>query len=94
MNKTEIIEHLATESGCSKVSCEKMVSLIIKSITHGLQKEGKVQIAGFGTFTVRSRKAHSVRHPQTGEMLQLNKSRTVGFRPGSELKYTVNDENK
>ena len=91
MNKREMLEHLATESGCSKATCEKMVSLIIKGISHGLITDGKVQLTGFGTFEVRSRKAHESRHPRTGESIYLNTSKTVGFRPGSKLKNDINN---
>lgn len=90
MNKREMLKHLSDETGCSKTFCEKMISLMTKGIAHGLKTDGKVQLAGFGTFEVRSRKAHQARHPQTGKNIHISETKTVGFRPGTELKIVIN----
>ncbi len=94
MNKTELIEAVAgnQELNCaSKAEAERCVNAVIDGVKEGLrQKNGKVQLVGFGSFTVRERKARKGRNPQTGETINIPASKTVGFTPGQALKAMVN----
>jgi DNA-binding protein HU-beta len=91
MNKADLIhevqKHLGAE--CSKAHAERAVNALIASIQKGLKKDKEVQIVGFGTFAVKSRKARTGRNPQNGEAIQIKASRTVGFRAGASLKSSV-----
>ncbi len=92
MNKAELIDLLMTnkEAGFdSKASAERAVNAVIGAIEQGITKDKKVQIVGFGTFVVRDRKARTGRNPQTGQEIKIKASRTVGFKPGKELKDQV-----
>jgi len=66
-----------------------MVETIFHKITEGLQSDGKVQIQGFGTFQRKERKARMGINPQTKEPMQIPASRTVGFKPGQDLKSKI-----
>jgi DNA-binding protein HU-beta len=53
------------------------------------KKDKAVQLVGFGTFRVKTRKARKGRNPKTGEVIKIPASKTVTFKPGSELKKTI-----
>ena len=88
MNKAELIEDVQRNLGtdCSKAHAERALNALLTSIQSGLKKDKEVQITGFGTFAVRDRKARMGRNPQTNEPMPIQASRTVGFRPGTNLK--------
>lgn len=91
MNKADLIsgvqKHLGVE--CSKAHAERVVQAFLAAVEEGLQTDGEVQIVGFGTFSVKHRKARMGTHPRTKEPIQVAASRTVGFRPGASLKASI-----
>ena len=91
MNKADLITAVQHELGaeCSKAHAERTVNAFLAAVEKGLQRDGEVQIVGFGTFQVRERKARTGRNPQTKEPMQIAASRTVGFRPGTTLRSRV-----
>ncbi len=91
MNKADLIAEIQNQLGaeCSKAHAERAVNAFLLAVEKGLQADGEVQIVGFGTFSVRHRKARMGRNPQTNEPIQIAASRTVGFRPGTGLKNSV-----
>lgn len=89
MNKAELIESVAKELGSSKAEADRIVSAVLEGIQKGIKKDKKVQLIGFGTFDVRQRKARTGRNPRTGEEIKIKASKTVGFKPGKELKSKV-----
>ncbi len=88
MNKAQLIEDVQRQLGaeCSKAQAERVVNTVLGSIQSGLQREGAVQLVGFGTFQVKARKARMGRNPQTNEPMQIAASKTVGFKAGTKLK--------
>jgi DNA-binding protein HU-beta len=89
MNKAELIDLIMADkkSGFdSKASAERAINAVVDGIRAGVLKDKKVQIVGFGTFTVRDRKARIGRNPQTGQEIKIKASKTVGFKPGKQLK--------
>lgn len=91
MNKAELITTVQTELGtdCSKAHAERTVNAVLDGIKRGLNKDKVVQLVGFGTFSVKTRKARTGRNPQTGEQIQIKASRTVGFKAGANLKEEI-----
>lgn len=91
MNKAELIESVQKTLGeeCSRAHAERCVNAIVQSISKGLKKDRSVQIVGFGTFMVKNRKPRVGRNPQTGQEIQIPASKTVGFKPGSQLKASI-----
>ena len=89
MNKAELIDMVCAskEAGCdSKASAERAVNAVIDGIKLGIKKNSKVQLVGFGSFNVRTRKARTGRNPQTGETIKIKESKTVSFAPGQGFK--------
>jgi DNA-binding protein HU-beta len=85
MNKAELVEYVAKAAELTKKSAEEAVDAFLDGIKKGVKKGG-VQLVGFGSFTVASRKGRMGRNPKTGEPIKIKPSKTVKFRPGKEFK--------
>ena len=88
MTKAELIEKLYSkhEGQLTKRLVSDMVDGVFESMTATIKKEKRFSYPGFGTWMVRSRKARKGRNPQTGEVIKIKASKTVGFRPAKALK--------
>ncbi|MCM3725806.1 HU family DNA-binding protein [Neobacillus cucumis] len=89
MNKTELVNAVATQAELAKKDATKAVDVLLETISNALAKEEKIQLIGFGTFEVRERAARTGRNPQTGEEIQIPASKIPAFKPGKELKEAV-----
>ena len=90
MNKAELVEALAKETGATKKAAEQSLNAIKEIISKSLKKGDKVQLVGFGSFEVRKRAARKGRNPQTGEEIKIPASKSPVFKAGKALKDTVN----
>jgi DNA-binding protein HU-beta len=85
MNKADLIEYVAKQTDMTKRNAEDAVNATLEGIKKNVKKGG-VQIVGFGSFTVASRKGRMGRNPQTGDPIKIKPSKTVKFRPGKDFK--------
>jgi len=85
MNKGELIEKVAKNSGLSKTDAEKALASILDAIAEAVATGEKVTLIGFGTFSVSERAAREGRNPQTGETMQIPAKKIVKFKAGSKL---------
>ena len=90
MNKAELIESIANTADLSKASAGRALDAAIEAITKALKKGDTITLVGFGTFSVRHRKARMGRNPRTGEEIQIKASKVPGFKPGKALKDAIN----
>ncbi len=91
MNKAELVEAIAKSTKLSKAEVEKTVKAFTEVVTAELKKkDGKVQLVGFGTFSVTKRAAREGRNPQTGAPMKIKASKAPKFTPGKALKDAVN----
>lgn len=89
MNKSELVEAVASELGESKAGAARAVDAVMQCIRSGLKEENAVTIVGFGTFSKKNRPARMGRNPITGEPIQIKPSTTVGFKPAQGLKQSL-----
>ncbi|WP_377520435.1 HU family DNA-binding protein [Priestia megaterium] len=89
MNKTELVDAVATKSELTKQDSKKAVDALFETISNTLAKEEKIQLVGFGTFEIRERSERTGRNPQTGEEMTIPASKAPAFKPGKELKEAV-----
>jgi len=89
MNKTDLINYVAIETGLNKDSATKAVEAIIGGITSTLAGGEAVNIVGFGAFSVTARAARTARNPRTGESIDVAASNAPKFRAGKALKDAV-----
>jgi len=89
MNKSELIDALATGAGITKVSASKVLDTFMSTVTHVLKNGGQIVIPGFGSFSTGNRAARTGRNPQTGKVIQIKASRVAKFKAGKKLKEAV-----
>jgi len=90
MNKSELIDAIATDSGLSKADAGRALDGFTSAITSALNGGGSVSMVGFGTFSVKHRAARAGRNPRTGETIQIKASNNPSFKAGKALKDAVN----
>jgi len=90
MNKTQLIEAIADESGLKKKEAEAALNAMTAAIAEALKAGEKVQLVGFGTYEVKERAARNGRNPKTGETIKIAASKTPAFSAGKGLKDAVN----
>jgi DNA-binding protein HU-beta len=91
VNKTQLIEAVAEKAELTKKDATKAVDAVFEVIQNSLANGDKVQLIGFGNFEVRERAARTGRNPQTGEVIEIPPSKVPAFKPGKQLKETVNN---
>ncbi len=89
MNKQDMIELIAKEAGITKVQAGKALNAMLDGITKSLKKGEKVGFVGFGSWTVRTRKARTIKNPQTGEKMKIKARKVPVFKAGAKLKDAV-----
>jgi len=91
MTKADLIEGLANKLGLNRIDAEKAVNFVLDDIIAALKQGERVNISGFGTFSVSDRNARTGRNPKTGETIEISASRSAKFKPGKQLKDSLND---
>ncbi len=89
MNKAELVEKVAADTGLSKAASKGALEAFVNNIQLTLKKGLSVVLTGFGTFTVVKRKGRSGINPATGKKMNIPAKRVPKFRPGKELKDMV-----
>ena len=90
MNKAQLVEVIAKESGLKKKEAEAALNAMTEAITEALKAGEKVQLVGFGTYEVKGRAARCGRNPKTGETIQIAASKHPAFSAGKALKDAIN----
>jgi len=90
MNKTELVDAIAQETGLTKKDSTAALKAFITTVSKELKKGNSVQLIGFGTFGVGKRAARTGRNPQTGAALKIKAAKTPKFKAGKALKDLVN----
>ncbi len=89
MNKTDLVGLVAEKAKISKKDSEVAVTAVLEGIADTLARGEKVQLVGFGTFEVRSRKEREGRNPSTGEQIKISAQKVPAFKAGKALKDKV-----
>lgn len=89
MNKTQLIDVVATKTGLKKKEADAAVAATFEAIAEALKAGDKVQLIGFGTFEVKERAARDGRNPKTGETMTIAASKRPVFSAGKALKDSV-----
>ena len=89
MNKSQLIEAVAAQSGLKKKDAEAAVNAVTATIAEALKNGEKVQLVGFGTFEVKERSARTGRNPKTGETIKIDAVKYPVFKAGKGLKDEV-----
>ena len=90
MNKSELIDAIATSADLSKAAAGRALDGAMEAIKKSLKKGGIVTLVGFGSFYAGKRAARTGRNPRTGENIKIKASKVPKFRPGKALKDALN----
>ncbi|MBU0663082.1 MAG: HU family DNA-binding protein [Proteobacteria bacterium] len=89
MNKSELVSKVAESAGLTKVAAEKALKSVLDVIAKALANDESVTLVGFGSFSVTTRAARTVRNPQTGKEMKIAEKKVVKFKVGKTLKDSV-----
>jgi DNA-binding protein HU-beta len=90
MTKAELIDLICNKNDAiTKKAGAELVDTIFDTLQTAIRKDEKFSYPGFGTFTVRTRKARTGIDPRTKAPIQIPASRTVGFKPAKAFKETL-----
>ena len=90
MNKTELIDVMASKTGMTMKNAEAALNAFVETVSEQLAKGDKISLVGFGTFEVAERAEREGRNPQTGETMKIAASKAPKFKAGKALKDSVN----
>ena len=90
MNKSDLIAALSTRENLSENNASEIINLIFDGFTDTLKKGGRIEIRGFGSFSVREYDSYTGRNPKTGKTLKVGSKKLPFFKVGKELKARVN----
>ena len=85
MNKTELIDKIAESAGLSKADAKKALDATTAAIKDALVAGDKVQLIGFGTFSVNERPAREGINPLTKQKIKIAAKKVAKFKAGAEL---------
>lgn len=90
MNKAELVEAIAKETGLTKAKSGEVIASIVNNITEALKNGEKVSLVGFGTWSTTKRAERKGRNPKTGEEITIAGKTVAKFKAGNELAKNVN----
>ncbi len=91
MNKSELIEKIATKNSSLPLkTVESAVKILLEQLSDSLEQGQRIEVRGFGSFSLHYRKPRQGRNPKTGEIVSLTGKFVPHFKPGKELRDRVN----
>lgn len=89
MNKAELIEAIVAKTEMSKKDADVALSAVVDAIKDALKAGEKVQLVGFGTFSVKERAARTGKNPATGATIEIPACKVPAFAAGKALKDSI-----
>ena len=89
MNKAELIDKMAKDSGVTKAQANECLDSFTNAVVTTLKKGDRVTLVGFGTFSVSERSARNGRNPQTGEVIKIKARKVPKFKAGKEFSTKI-----
>ncbi len=90
MNKSELVKQIADSADISQNEANKALKSLIETITGELSEGGRIDLVGFGSFSLKHRNARTGRNPSTGETIQIAAANVPSFKAGKALKDACN----
>ncbi|RFB79009.1 integration host factor subunit beta [Methylovirgula sp. 4M-Z18] len=95
MIKSELVQKIADRNPhLYQRDIEKIVNAILDEITNALKRRDRVELRGFGAFSVKQRNARIGRNPRTGEHVEVDEKVVPFFKTGKELRELLNSGDK
>ena len=94
MKKSDVILALSEKENLREQEAFEIVNMVFSGFTETLRKGGRIEIRGFGSFTVRDYPPYLGKNPKTGKRVEVGPKKLPYFKVGKELKERVNKSNK
>ena len=85
MIKVDLVNQIVVRTGVSKTKAEQAVDTIFASMKNALKRDDRIELRGFGVFSVKPRKTGIGRNPRTGSEVSIPPGKAVRFKPGKDL---------
>ena len=92
VTKADIVDKIASETGLTKLETKAVVDGFLLSIIDALASGNRIELRGFGVFSVKSRKPRMARNPRTGDPVPLEERFIPAFKVSSEFQEKVHDK--
>ena len=89
MNKSDLITVLSEKENLTEVDASRIINLVFDSFTDALKNGGRIEIRGFGVFSVREYDGYKGRNPKNGQIVDVKPKKNAFFKAGKELKNGV-----
>ena len=89
MTKSQLIESVSDRIDVPRKRAEDVVNAVFDAMKDALLEDERIEVRGFGSFTIREYKAKKGRNPRTGAQVQVDEKKSVHFKPGKELRERV-----
>ena len=89
MNKSDLIDALSSKENLTEKNAFEIINRIFDGFTDTLKKGGRIEIRGFGVFSVRKYEPYTGRNPKTGGKVKVGEKKLPFFKVGKELKERV-----
>jgi nucleoid DNA-binding protein len=83
--KQDLIQRVVERTGLPRIKAESAVDAIFEAMKGALTKSDRIELRGFGVFTVKPRKTGVGRNPRTGAEVSITPGKAVRFKPGKDL---------
>lgn len=88
-DRQHLTDLIQSGTGCTASAAKETLSALIGTITASIKKNQRVQLVGFGSFSVSKRAARKGVNPQTGAAIKIKASKSVRFKAGQSLKNSI-----
>ncbi len=85
MIKVDLVNQIVARTGVSKTKAEQAVDTIFDSMKKALKRDDRIELRGFGVFSVKPRKTGIGRNPRTGSEVSIPPGKAIRFKPGKDL---------
>ncbi len=89
MLKKELVKEVSTDLSLSKQDVTAALDIILNTMENALKEERRIELRGFGSFSVRKRKPRSTKNPKTGTMMNIPERKTIHFTMSKSLKEAL-----
>lgn len=88
-DREHLISVIQNGTGSTKIAAKETLDALLETVAVSLQRNKRVQLTGFGAFSISRRRARNGVNPQTGDPIRIQASNTVRFKPGADLKDLI-----
>jgi len=90
LTKADLVEEVTRQSDLPRTDAEEVVSIVLDCLVDALNAGEKVELRGFGSFSLRNKGPRQGRNPRTGEQVNVPARKVAYFKPGKSLKELIN----